>query len=100
MYCLASNCTASVPPCFFQAVLQSRPRPPAGFADPDAPKELLLAPGSKVVWLGQHYFGCLGTVLADPAAVVTGNSRITGYIVRVQVRMGGGGGHGVERVAH
>jgi hypothetical protein len=68
-----------------QAVLQSRPKPPSGFADPDAPKALSLSPGTRVVWVGQNYFGCVGTVLADPAAKVTGSSHMAGYIVRLQV---------------
>ncbi|WIA37566.1 hypothetical protein OEZ86_014473 [Tetradesmus obliquus] len=67
-----------------QAVLQSRPRPPTGCADPDAPKALSLGPGCRVVWVGAKYFGCVGTVLADPAAKITGNSKMTGYIVRLQ----------------
>jgi hypothetical protein len=69
-----------------QAVLQSRPRPPSGFADPDAPKALSLSPGSRVVWVGANYFGCVGTVLVDPAAKITGkDSCMGGYIVRLQV---------------
>lgn len=67
-----------------QAVLQSRPKPPPGFADPDAPQTLSLQPGSKAIWLGANYFGCLGTVIADPAAKVAGRQSSNGYVFRVQ----------------
>lgn len=67
-----------------QAVLQSRPRPPTGFADPDAPKQLSLQAGSRVVWVGANYFGCLGTVLADPGIKVSGNPSAAGHLVRIQ----------------
>lgn len=72
-----------------QAVLQSRPRPPPGFSDPDAAKPLVLQPGSKAVWVGANYFGAVATVLADPAAKITGKSNQGAYYVRVQVRMWG-----------
>jgi hypothetical protein len=74
-----------------QAVLQSRPRPPPGFSDPDAAKPLVLQPGSKVLWVGANYFGCVATVLADPSAKITGKAASQGtYYVRVQVGVGDG----------
>lgn len=79
-----SAAAAAVSSVSSQAVLQSRPKPPAGFADPDAPKQLSLQPGSKVIWVGANHFGCLGTVLADPAAKVAGKASTAGYVVRVQ----------------
>lgn len=70
-------------------MLQSRPRPPPGFSDPDAAKPLVLQPGSKAVWVGANYFGCVATVLADPSAKITGKGATSqgSYYVRVQVRV-------------
>jgi len=68
-----------------QAVLQSRPRPPPGFSDPDAAKPLVLPPGTKAAWVGANYFGCVATVLSDPTVKVTGKHNNQGYYVRVQV---------------
>lgn len=67
-----------------QAVLQSRPRPPPGYADPDAPRALALTPGARAVWVGHTYFGAVATVLADPSLKTKGQA--AGCIVRVQVR--------------
>jgi hypothetical protein len=80
-----SAAASAIPPPF-QAVLQSRPRPPPGFSDPDAAKPLVLQPGTKAVWVGSNYFGCVATVLADPSAKITGRGANQGtYYVRVQV---------------
>lgn len=49
----------------------------------------MLQPGSKAVWVGANYFGCVATVLADPSAKITGKGATSqgSYYVRVQVRV-------------
>jgi len=75
--------------CSFWCLQLGCPAKPAeaspGFADPDTPKPLTLPPGSRAVWEGTNYFGCVAVVLEDPAVKVSGTTRSSGY-VRVQVR--------------
>ncbi|KIY96312.1 5'-3' exoribonuclease 1 [Monoraphidium neglectum] len=57
------------------AVLRQRPRPPAGFHDPDEPRPIDLQEGVRVLFLGQEHYGCVATLLPDPGRGVDAHGR-------------------------